>query len=106
MPRPSPSSVPSALSLNGRASPVGESAGVLLKHMCMKMSFNVSTPPVSTMSVRPDCSSAMPRCSAPNELAHAASTTQFVPPRSKRFAMPPATTLPNRPGNEFSCQPT
>ena len=43
---PSPSIVPSAVSENGRQSPVGDSAGVLLKHMYMRMSFSVSTPPV------------------------------------------------------------
>ena len=32
--------------------------------------------------------------------------TQLVPPRSSRLAIRPATTLPSRPGNEFSCQPT
>ena len=50
MPMPSPSRVPSAWSLKGRQSPVGLSAGVLLKHMYMKMSFMVSTPPVITRS--------------------------------------------------------
>ena len=39
---------------NGRQSPVGESAGVLLKHMYMKMSLNVSTPPVITRSDVPE----------------------------------------------------
>ena len=43
---------------------------------------------------------------APSELAQAASTTQLVPPRSKRLAMRPAATLPSRPGKEFSCQGT
>ena len=41
-----------------------------------------------------------------SELAQAASTTQLVPCRSRRLAIRPATTLPNRPGNEFSCQGT
>ena len=40
------------------------------------------------------------------ELAHAASTTQLVPPRSRPLAMRPATTFPSRPEKEFSCQPT
>ena len=43
---------------------------------------------------------------ADSELAQAASTTQLVPPRSSRLAIRPATTLPSRPGNEFSCQAT
>jgi hypothetical protein len=42
--------VPSAPSENGRQSPVGDSAGVLLKQMYMKMSFMVSAPPVMTRS--------------------------------------------------------
>ena len=50
MPMPSPSIVPSACAEKGLQSPDGESAGVLLKHMYMKMSFIVSTPPQITMS--------------------------------------------------------
>ena len=53
--------------------PVGDRAGVLLKHMYMKMSLNVSMPPVSTMSARPLCNSSAARWTALNELAHAAS---------------------------------
>ena len=45
-------------------------------------------------------------CKAAIALAHAASTTQFVPPKSSRFAMRPATTLPSNPGKEFSCHST
>ena len=41
-----------------------------------------------------------------NVLAQAASVTQFVPPRSKRFAIRPATTLPSTPGKVLSCQGT
>ena len=63
-------------------------------------------PPVMAMSTRPALSSNAARWTALNELAQAASTTQLVPPRSKRFAMRPAATLPNKPGNEFSCQGT
>ena len=37
----------------GFASPEGDKAGVLLKHMNMKMSLKVSMPPVTTMSLRP-----------------------------------------------------
>ncbi len=98
--------VPSPAASNGRAFPVGDRAGVLLKHMYMKISLNVSMPPVTTTSARRVSSSIAARCSAPSELAQAASTTQLAPPRSKRLAMRPATTLPSRPGNEFSCQPT
>ena len=47
MPSPSPRMVPSPAASNGLALPVGDRAGVLLKHMYMKMSLNVSMPPVS-----------------------------------------------------------
>ena len=103
-PSPSPSIVPSAWSEKGRTSPVFDSAGVFEKHMYMKMSFMVSTPPAMTASESPSCSSWMPMCIAENVLAHAASVTQFVPPRSRRFAMRPATTLPRRPGKVASVQ--
>ena len=53
MPTPSPRIVPSADSENGFASPVGDRAGVLLKHMNMKMSLKVSIPPETTISLRP-----------------------------------------------------
>ncbi len=105
-PRPSPRIVPSASASNGRASPVGDSAGVLLKHIYIKMSLNVSSPPVTARSHRPAASSSMARLTAPSELAQAASTTQLVPRRSSRLAIRPAATLPSRPGNELSCQPT
>ena len=72
--------------------------------MNIKMSFNVSTPPVTTRSESPSSSSDTPIEMAENVDAHAASVTQFVPPRSSRFAMRPATTLPSRPGNVLSCQ--
>ena len=98
--------VPSALASNGFALPVGESAGVLLKHMYMKMSLKVSMPPVTTMSDFPEASSMEARCSALRELAQAASTTQLVPPRSYCLEMRPATTFPRSPGKEFSCHGT
>ena len=103
---PSPSIVPSASSEKGRQSPVRESAGVLLKHMYMKMSLSVSTPPVITRSAWPRASSFTAIETAEKVLAHAASVTQLVPPRSKRLAMRPATTFPSRPGNVLSCQGT
>ena len=104
MPSPSPSIVPSAWSLKGRTSPLRLSAGVLLKHMNMKMSFSVSTPPAITMSESPRYSSFTAMLRAENVDAHAASVTQFVPPRSSRLAIRPATTLPSRPGKLLSCQ--
>jgi hypothetical protein len=78
MTSPSPSIVPSAESENGRQSPVGDSAGVLLKHMYIKMSFSVSTPPVITRSDLPSASSLTAVDSAARELAHAASVVAFV----------------------------
>jgi len=96
--------VPSAASENGRQSPVGERAGVLLKQVNMKMSFRASTPPVMTRSDSPRYSSWAAMVKAPKAEAHAASTTQLVPPRLRRLAMRPATTLPKRPGKLFSSQ--
>ena len=103
IPIPSPSTVPSASFENGLASPVADSVWVLEKHMCMKMSFSVSTPPVTTISLRPDCNSSIDRCTALIALAQAASTTQLVPLKSRRLQIRPATTLPSKPGKEFSC---
>ena len=57
MPKPSPKIVPSPAASNGFALPVAESAGVLLKHMNMKMSLKVSAPPLTTTSARPVCNS-------------------------------------------------
>ncbi len=105
-PIPSPSTVPSASFEKGRASPVGERTRVLEKHMCMKMSLSISTPPVITISLFLEMSSITARWTAPMELAQAASTTQFVPPRSRRLHILPATTFPKSPGNEFSCHDT
>ena len=79
-----------------------DSAGVFEKHMYMKMSFIVSTPPASTRSLSPRYSSLTPIEIAENDDAHAASVTQLVPPRSSRLAMRPATTLPSSPGNVLS----
>ena len=59
-----------------------------------------------TMSESPRRSSLMAIFKAENDEAHAASVTQFVPPRLRRLAMRPATTFPNSPGNELSCQGT
>ncbi len=98
MPSPSPSMVPSASSEKGLQSPDRDSAGVLEKHMNMKMSFMQSTPPVTTMSESPSHSSWAAIFRAENAEAQAASVTQLVPPRSSRLAMRPATTLPSRPG--------
>ena len=90
----------------GRQSPVGESAGVLLKHMNIEMSFIVSAPPAMTRSDRPSRSSLIPMLMAEKLLAQAASVTQLAPPRSSRFAIRPATTLPSTPGKVLSCHST
>ena len=103
---PSPSIVPSAWSENGRQSPLGLNAGVLLKHMYIKMSLRVSTPPVMTRSESPRYSSCAAIVRAENVEAQAASVTQLVPPRSSRLAMRPATTFPRRPGKVLSCHGT
>ena len=104
MPRPSPSMVPSASAEKGLQSPVGDRAGVLLKHMYMNMSLRASAPPVMTRSEWPACSSCIAMATAPRLLAQAASITQLVPPRSRRLAILPATTLPSKPGNVLSSQ--
>ena len=86
--------------------PESERAGVLLKQVNIKISLKVSVPPVRTMSAAPALSSDIAKWTAAKELAQAASTAQLVPCKSRRLAIRPATTLPNRPGNEFSCQDT
>ena len=70
--------------------------------MYIKGELSVSTPPVNIMSQRPSINSLTAIFIALNEAAHAASTTEFIPPRSKRFATRPEITLPSMPGNEFS----
>ena len=102
IPRPSPIIIPSDSASKGLISFFFEKAGVLLKLMYMKMELSVSTPPVSIISVRPEVSSPTAIWSALSELAQAASTTQFTPPRSSLFATRPEMTLPNMPGKEFS----
>lgn len=104
MPMPSPIRVPSADSSKGRMIWLLENAGVLLKHMYMRIVFSASQPPVIIRSERPSTSSLTASLTAASALAQAASTVQLVPPRSKRLAMRPATTLPSMPGKEFSSQ--
>jgi hypothetical protein len=62
----------------------------------------VSTAPTTTTSLVPASSSRAPRCTAAREEAQAASTVQFIPPRSKRLATRPAVTLTRIPGKESS----
>ena len=65
----------------------------------------MSTPPVIIISARPSSNSLMAIFIAAKELAQAASITQFVPPRLKRFATRPEITFPMAPGNALSFQP-
>ena len=106
MPSPSPRIVPSAEASNGLAF-AGRRQGRRLAeaHVHENVVERIDAAG-QTMSARPVVNSRQARCRALSELAQAASTTQLVPPRSKRLAMRPATTLPSKPGKEFSCQPT
>ena len=103
---PSPTIMPLESMSKGEESSLSVKAGVLLKHMYMKMELSVSTPPASMMSLRYSRSSLTAIFTAVRELAQAASTTQFVPPRFSRFAILPAMTFPSIPGKEFSSQGT
>ena len=64
--------------------------------------LSVSTPPVNIILLRCSTNSLMAIFNAPKELAQAASTTQFVPPKLRRLAILPATTFANIPGKAFS----
>ena len=90
--------MPSDSTSNGLVVSLRETAGVLLKHIYAKIELSVSTPPVSIIFARPEVNSEIAIDNAPKELAQAASTTQFMPPRSKRLAILPDTTLANIPG--------
>ncbi len=72
----------------------------------MNGELSVSTPPVNIISQRPSTSSLNDIFIALREAAQAASTTLLIPPRSKRLVIRPEITLPSKPGNEFSFQPT
>ncbi len=106
MPTPSPTIMPSEFSSKGRGLSLLVKAGVLLKHIYINGELSVSTPPVIIISLRPSTRSLMASFIAPMLLAQAASTTQFIPPRSRRLAMRPAMTFPNMPGKLFSSQRT
>ena len=104
MPIPSPTIMPFESSSKGRTSSLVVKAGVLEKDIYMKGELSQQTPPEIMTSER--CSSKSDTASliAAREPAQAASTTQLVPPKSKRLAIRPEITLPNMPGNEFSSQ--
>ncbi len=105
IPKPSPINIPSALSLKGLMTLALEKAGVLEKDMYIKGELSVSTPPVSIMSARPSINSLKAILTALKEAAQAASTTELIPPKSKRLVIRPEITLPSIPGKEFSFHP-
>ncbi len=96
--------VPSAFSSKGRQTPLGEIAGVRVKHSNMNGSPEVSTPPLTTISQLPSCNSLTANCNAAKVLAQAASITQLLPPILKRLEIRPAITLPSKPGKAASLQ--
>ncbi len=96
--------MPLESSSKGRTSSLVVNAGVLAKDIYINGELSQQTPPEIITSDRYSSRSEMANLIAANELAQAASTTQLVPPKSKRLAIRPAITLPKRPGNEFSCQ--
>jgi len=72
--------------------------------MYIKGELSQHTPPEIIISERFSSKSETAILIAASDPAQAASTTQFVPPKLKRFAIRPAITFPNKPGNEFSSQ--
>ena len=57
------------------------------------------------MSHRPSINSETAILIAESDAAQAASTTELMPPKSKRFVIRPEITFPNIPGKEFSFHP-
>ena len=104
MPIPSPIIIPFESTSNGRISSLVVNAGVLANDIYIKGELSQQTPPEIITSERYSNKSDTASLMADNELAQAASTTQLVPPKSKRLAIRPAITLPNIPGKEFSSQ--
>jgi len=102
MPTPSPITIPCESSSNGLGTSSEVNAGVLLKLRNINGELSVSTPPVIIALALYSSKSLIAIFIAASEPAQAASTTQLVPPRSKRLATRPAITLPSIPGNEFS----
>ena len=105
MPIPSPIIMPFESSSNGRISSLVVNAGVLENDIYINGELSQHTPPEIITSDLCSNKSEIANLTAAKEPAHAASTTQLVPPKSKRFAIRPEITLPNMPGNEFSSQP-
>ena len=105
MPIPSPTNIPFESSSNGRISSLVVNAGVFENDIYMNGELSQHTPPEIITSERYSSKSEIAILIAAREPAHAASTTQLVPPKSKRLAIRPAITLPNIPGNEFSSHP-
>ena len=105
MPIPSPIIIPFESLSNGRISSFVVKAGVFENDMYIKGELSQQTPPEIITSDLCSSRSETANLIAAKEPAQAASTTQLVPPRSKRLAIRPEITLPNIPGNEFSSQP-
>ena len=105
MPIPSPIIMPLESLSNGRISSPVVKAGVLENDMYINGELSQHTPPEIMTSERYSSKSETANLIAAKEPAQAASTTQLVPPKSKRLAIRPEITLPNMPGNEFSSQP-
>ena len=89
----------------GRILPFCEKAGVLEKDIYIKGELSVSTPPVNIMSHLPSINSETAILIAESDAAQAASTTELIPPKSKRLVIRPEITFPNIPGKEFSFHP-
>ena len=106
IPIPSPIITPPEFSSKGLGFSPLVKAGVLLKHIYIIGELSASTPPAIIISERYSSRSLTAIFIALNELAQAASTVQFVPPKFKRLAIRPAITFPSNPGNEFSSQRT
>src|SRR5690554_326195 len=104
MPIPSPTIMPFDSSSKGRILSPSVKAGVLEKDIYIKGELSQQIPPEIITSLRYSSKSLTAMRIAAKEPAQAASTTQLVPPKSKRLAIRPATTLPNMPGKEFSSQ--
>ena len=105
MPIPSPIIMPLESASKGRISSLVVNAGVLENDIYINGELSQQTPPEIITSERYSSKSETANLIAASDPAQAASTTQLVPPKSKRLAIRPAMTLPNMPGKEFSSQP-
>src|SRR5262249_36785670 len=106
MPMPAPIMMPLESWSKARTYSSVVQAGVFEKHMDVNDALSQQIPPVRLPSEGGSGSSDIASFTAAIDAAQAASTTQLVPPKSKRLAMRPAMTLLGSPGNAFSSQPT